>query len=346
MKIAIITIYSINYGNRLQNYALAEYLGQYAKCETIYPSKKYITCTGKLKRIIRIFRGKTKEDMFARFNKNISFSQFYIDDNTNERVKKYYDYFIAGSDQIWNPLFPTTTEREFLSFADPTQRITYAASIGIDELPAQYYKIYKQRINNIPFVSMREERGAEIVKQLTGREVDVVLDPTLLLNSEQWRKVEKKSKYQPTKNYIFQYYLGKNDEYYNDEIEQIAEKYHLEIFKITNKERRAIGPAEFISLLDHSSFVCTDSFHGTVFSILFQKPFITLERPYENGYGNMNSRIDTILSMFHLEERRINKKRCITNDLMSCDFSQCEKILEEQRKKSDNYIKKALHLER
>lgn len=343
-KIAIITIQSLNYGNRLQNYALQEVLNKYGLCKTVYKNNYSIKLSSKIKNYIKILRSKTKADYFSKFNLNIKYETRYIANNKN--IAKKYNYFVAGSDQIWNPLFKFNDDIEFLSFANDDQKIAYAASIGLSDLPEEYVDVYKERLKGFKAISMREEAGTKIVKDLTGRtDVMTVLDPTLLLEKNKWNEISKKSKFQPDKPYVFKYILGIDNHEIDLEIEKIAKSKNLEIFDLKENSKgddRPIGPAEFISLIANSEMVFTDSFHGTVFSLIYECPFYTILRPVQEGYGDMSSRIDTLLNMVNMTNRMVRTVNDIESITCECAFETAKKIIDKKRMESLSFLDKNL----
>ena len=145
----------------------------------------------------------------------------------------------------------------------------------------------------------------------------------MLLEAKEWKKIIDQSTLQMEGKYIISYFLGKRTEEYDSYIIQKAKSMDAEVIDIMNPPsnlEKKIGPSEFLSLLYNSEAVFTDSFHGSVFSILFHKPFIVFERPYEKGYGKMSSRIDTLLDTFSLRKRRINRKDQIDSINLECVF--------------------------
>ena len=218
MKIGIFTINdNENYGNRLQNYALQEILKKKGiKVETIinqknrYGIRYYMV---KLKRIIiRILNLKKdrRKIRFLEFNKNINFTKYAIDENhIPYNMKKRYDYCVTGSDQVWNPNFGRLTDIDLLKFAKPEQRIAFSASFGVSDIPDNFKEKTKTELKKFKAISVREDRGKEIVEELTERkDVQVLVDPTMLLTSEEWDKVANKPEQLKTDKYILNYILG------------------------------------------------------------------------------------------------------------------------------------------
>ena len=342
IKVGIITINNdYNFGNRLQNYALIKYLSNMnIDAENIHK----ISSKQKIKKIIKKFIPKKdyiRSGKFNKFNKNIKTK--YIKDYSFN--KEQYNFFITGSDQVWNPNFAAKNE-QFLDFAKNNQKISYAASIGLPELPKQEKERFKKYLEEFKSISVREDAGKKIVEDLTDRkDVEVLIDPTMLLSQEEWTKILKKPSIKIEKKYILIYFLGKMSEKRKQAIEKIAKEKNYQIINIFDKKSNyyKFGPAEFLYLEKNASLICTDSFHSCVFSILFNRPFVSFDRE-EQHMDNMNSRIDTLISKFKLENRRFNGKE-ITKENLNHDYTEAYKILEKERKKSAEFLKKALDIE-
>lgn len=367
-KIGIITLNGYeNYGNRLQNYALQEVLKNYGYSvdtivfEEIVKDKeqnKLLKLKSKsIKELITSFKLRTinrstynsikiRLEIFKEFtNKYINEVKYFVVDkkklHTNFEFNYKYDYFIVGSDQVWNPNFIDNEDIYFLRFTEKDKRISYAASFGISELPLMYKNMYKNVLKDMKYISVREEDGARITKELINTNVSVHVDPTLLLSKEQWLKVAVKAKNKPQNRYLLTYFLGGIPDTYNKQIQDLARNNSLEIInlgEILEKDTYRTGPGEFLDYICDSSIFCTDSFHGAVFSILFERPFIVYPR---QGSISMYSRINTLLDKFNLNHRKIENVK-LDKEIMKVDFSETAKILQKERKKSDNYFKKAL----
>lgn len=341
-KVAIVTIISRNYGNRLQNYALQETLKKNGmEVETIpvqYKSSFEKQIKLMIKRILSMVTNKYDNDIrWESFDKKIRWSKYTAE---NPKIADKYNYFIAGSDQIWNPTFPFNTNREFLTFADDRKKVAYAASIGLEELPSEYKEKYKNNIAKFKMVSVREEAAADIIERLGCKRPKVVLDPTMLLQSEEWKKLAQNAKVELPQKYVVKYFLGIRNSMYDYYIGQYAQKNSAEIVDITCCNK--IGPNEFLKIIYDSEAVFTDSFHGSVFSILFHKPFMVFERPYEDGYGKMSSRIDTLLKTFSLNNQRVaSANECVEKNV-EWDFEQVDLILREKRKNSIEILMNAI----
>ena len=189
-----------------------------------------------------------------------------------------YDFFIVGSDQVWNPHWVNSSD-VFLEFANSDKRIAYSASFGIGELPKDKEAGFKKGLEGMKHISVRENAGAEIVKKLTGREVPVLLDPTLTLTKDQWDKIVSRPAWYRDEKYILVFFLSKLPELARVEIERIAKENNFKIVELmdeTNIDYYTSTPEEFLYLIKNAGLVYTDSFHCTVFSILFNTAFVKL----------------------------------------------------------------------
>ncbi len=333
MKVGIVTITELdNFGNRLQNYALQEVLKQLGHTvETIpnYITYKYRkTLKYRLKEFIHAVRIKDnkmkssllKQWRFERFDKKyFKFSKFYSTiDYISPELDENYDIFIAGSDQIWNPYFPFNLDFNFLTFAAPNKRIAYSASFGVDNIPQKKVEAFTNYLNGIKYISVREYAGKEIVKKLTNRDIPVLPDPTLLISKNHWKSIAKRPKWlNVNAEYILTYYLGKTTE--RDELLKNIYSIHPEYEKLkiidihyaNNIRQFCITPDEFIYLIQHANLFLTDSFHGAVFSILMETPYVSVKR-IDDGQS-MNSRIDSLYQMLNIVPRDLISTQHIEN---------------------------------
>lgn len=330
----------MNYGNRLQNYALQYFLFK-SDCKscTVFTSKKhknfcyYIAqkIKSQIKRLV-IYNNYTNFDYFEGKIHKTSYCE-YIDTKTHNIGN--YDAIIVGSDQVWNTTFDFVSVNSFLPFPHP-RKIAFSASFGVDAIP------YDQRIvdclNDFKAISVREEAGAKIVEELTGREATVLVDPTMLLTKEEWRKVAKKPK-GAREGFILTYFLSPKCEASKEKLDEIRDGREVyELLNDADKVAGTAGPSEFLWLFDHADLILTDSFHACVFSFLFNKPFVVYDRNWNER--NMNSRLETLLSKFHLERKYAGSG--LENDIWEHDYEEGYKQLEIEREKAIGFLKKAL----
>lgn len=273
---------------------------------------------------------------------------------TLEEIRKTkdlpYDTYIAGSDQIWNYMHTDFLDVFFLEFAKKfnAKRISYAASISVPKIPDDMKKTYQYLTDNIQYLSVRELQGAQLLKEICGKEAKVVLDPTFLLDKAEWMNSVGQN---PLKNerYILVYTLS-GSKYIKQLAKNIAHniKCNKIVFIISNKsfiyennieKQIIVSPTEWVGLMSEATYVVTDSFHGTAFSINFNRPFTTLVNPV----SNMNTRVMSILEITQLKDRIIFDDG--SNNMPSSlhiDFSNVNKIIQEWKYNSIQFLQKAL----
>lgn len=353
-SVAIITIFDLtNFGNRLQNYALQNKLKSFKydvySIRNVYPweytfryiIKKYFQSI--LNRVIPNSKW-MREKNFKEFSSLIKYSNYKIEYGyPDKNISNSFNYIIVGSDQIWNPEF-AGNDYYFLDFVkDRKKKIAYAASIGLSEVDENYALKMKKYLSDFNYISVREDAANEMLTKLTGRnDIKTLIDPTMLLTSKEWERVMKKPKIYKGEKYILLYFLGDLSEKRRSKIEDLAKKEHCKIIEILNPNDPyyTSGPAEFLFLEKNARYIFTDSFHSSVFSIIFNVPFVIFDRE-ENGMGKMNSRIDTLVSTLKLKDRWYNEEE-ITYENLHVDYTEAYKIIDMKRKESEAFLKQAL----
>ena len=271
-------------------------------------------------------------------------------------------HFVAvliGSDQKWLP-GACYGKVAALSFAPKgVRRISYATSLGVSEYPRYCWYMSRKMWNNIDFLSVREQQGADIIKQICGDiPVEVVVDPTYLLQKEEWEElilVEKKL----NERYLFCYFLGNNDESKRC-AKRFAEKNGLKLVSIMSDESfspydkeyadvlvQGERPEGFINWIRGAEMIFTDSFHGTAFSVINEKQFFVFYRKRLDAKQSRNSRIDNILSKWDLKDRLIIDNELDWNSIVpeSIDYKKVNVILNKERERSFSFLNKALHFD-
>lgn len=305
-------------------------------------------------RILAEARGniKYKEELFEQFYKkyvkvgNVQYT------NTQQLIENppHYDGYVVGSDQTWNPYVANAPEAFFLPFVDnDMKKGSYGPSLAVKSLSKDKEKEYKEKLSGFSFLSCREKDGADLLKQITKKEVKSVLDPTMLLSAEDWSEYCKdKVSSEP---YILVYFLGEKLEHRKivDEIQKLTNwkvislpATYLEM-ENGNYEKVWGGPQEFLSLIKNASLICTDSFHGTMFSINFLKNFFTFCKNNDSEETSENSRLYSALNMFGLSNRIIRNAEKINIEDISIDYDKVVPILKEQRKASNEYLENMLY---
>lgn len=359
MKLGIVTIFDLsNYGNRLQNYALSHTLQKKFGCqvETLvscgeqpFENGNYLLWLknriAKACCVVPAFAekkwgvGMTRWSNFYRWSKKqIPTRYVYGQPRLPDAIREQYDFFVAGSDQIWNWRFPATKfDDYFLTFARDAQKIAYAASFGVEDIPQELQKTYQEGLQGFAHLSVREAAGATIVQKLVGREVPILIDPVMLLTREEWRKVAKKPRVDLTKPYVLKYYLGDG----NEDIDRWAKDKGYQVYPLLDPavpKLYSAGPGEFLSLIANAALVVSDSFHCIAFSILFQRPFVVCQR--RDKEGDMHSRLHTLLETFGFQDRWMHL--LAPSQYLHCDASQTDSILQAKRLQAMAYLQTVL----
>lgn len=246
-----------------------------------------------------------------------------------------YDYFITGSDQVWNLEIPFISSLEFLCFAPPYKKIAYAASFGMGEFSMDKQKIIEDRLKDFTNISVREYSALAILEKAGIFDARVLVDPTMLLTAEQWERIECEPEFKVDKEqYVLVYILEEDKTDVMERVERMASanKWEvIDIYDLSKYQYYGIGPAEFIYLIHHAAYICTNSFHATVFSVLFHKQFSVYNRE------GLNTRISTLLQMLNLENVVDKEKMKVV------DYVQVDQIIEEQKLIALNYLKERIY---
>lgn len=339
-KIAIVTILSNNLGNRLQNYALQEIIsGLGYTVETLQKGKRNTKISRYLKYWVKccVKKGDWK---FRRFDLKINWSPYSLAvQGDKERIAETYDYFVAGSDQVWNPNFGGTTDDSFLKFAPERKRIAYAASFGVAKIPNPLLDKYNDYLKGFSAISVREKQAVKMVEQFEGCHAVHVLDPTFLVPVGRWKQIAippKKGKY------VLKYLLGEEQEDCDALIEGVFDNIEvIDVKKLLCSRRKTIGPEEFLGLIQNAQMVCTDSFHASVFSTIFEKPFVIFERA--DSEKDMSSRIDSLCEMLALNEHRFSSECFVISEVLSPDYQKTFALLEKEKEKAMQFLKNVLN---
>lgn len=372
MRVGIVTLYrGYNYGTSLQAYALKKYISSLGyDAQIIWTDENTESGRdvriGKIFRIIRrsVIRPALFKRTFLGYKNSLTaemsqaIKQKFLDFTKEElqvqgmnmkELKKFAvsdgtAAVVCGSDQIWSAAGANVEPLYFLQFVPEEKRVAYAPSFGSSTVPSYNRKLIQKYLKGFAHISVREDQGAKIVKELTGRDVAVVLDPTLL---QKW-DVEKKVIEE--KDYIVAYFLNEPSQAALESLKKASEKLtcpivafpykHLSYNEIQEIVYPDIGPKEFVSVIKNAKCVYTDSFHGTAFSINLQVPFWTFSRNYK-GVVEQSSRITSLLEKMNLTERYITSQSVCDAD-SNLDFSFAQKKLERERIISKRYLSEAL----
>lgn len=272
----------------------------------------------------------------------------------SKKCKNNYSAILVGSDQLWLP-GNIAADYYTLNFVpDDINSIAYSTSFGQSSLPKDTAKKASIFLKRIKHIGVREETGQELVKQLAGRTVPVVCDPTLLFTGAEWMVIQEKVAI-IKEPYILCYFLGKNSRH-RDFAKRLKKETGCKIVALTHMDEYVKGddkyaditpydidPADFLNLIRNASYVCTDSFHCSLFSILYKKIFFAFRRYTEKTKQSTNSRLDTLFKLAGITGRLKNGDEDITNCLnQKIDFEKAHEKLERVRKASYGYLSKAI----
>lgn len=263
-----------------------------------------------------------------------------------KRIGKKYNKFICGSDQVWCTTSLYVDPLMYLRFAPKKKRIAYAPSLGRDFIPNYNKRKIRKYINDIPFVSVRESVGKRLIAELTGRNVPVVLDPTLLVDRSFWDS--RKALLEKKEDYILCYFLSTPTMKTQNKILEFLRGQRIKIIALNSRLEYVenevevmypdCGPAEFITYVENAKSILTDSYHGMLFCIIYHKKFWSIKREY--GEYDQSSRQLSVLAMFNLKEYY-----CDVDDTLiqkDIDYLEVEEILHKKRIESLKYLRGAL----
>ncbi len=251
---------------------------------------------------------------------------------------------IAGSDQLWDSTSLYVDPMYYLRFAPMSKRISFSTSMGHEFVPTYNVSKLRKWISEFNCLSVREDSGVKLIKELCGRDSFHLLDPTLLLNGETWRKeLETPQKEKP---YVLAYFLDTPSPQAKLCINKLKKSYQCDVIAIPYEHEDMsyaskivpTGPLEFLSLVDHATAVVTDSFHGTAFSINLHTPFFVFDRNYGSAHSQ-SSRVVSLLKKLELLDRYEPQE----NIPLDLDFAHAEHILDVERKTAISYLKEAIN---
>ncbi len=360
MKVGIMTYHHSkrSYGACLQAFALANVCKKYvSQVELVnyqndYEKKAYKRGSGSLlteaKRLVNFLaRVIVYSAWYSPYN-NISFlDSFYgcvskdMYHNIDDLKNLHYDALITGSDQVWNPeITGGIDEAFFLNFSDARKRISYAASMGSYSLDQNEKNQYKKLLSNFTSISVREDFAKKQLQELTEKDIKVVLDPTLLLDHSEWKeRIPDLCEVNKPEKYILTFFVTHGFTSYSSSVKKYSEELSLPIWNIQAHRRKYNGVdrvvqtptiGEFLQLIQNASLIITNSFHGTAFSIIFHKDFVSLVN------ADNPTRVKNLLDILNLSER-INVP---VESLEDCiNYDEVDTILDPLRKESETWLK-------
>ncbi len=367
-----------NYGGMLQAFATVKMLESRGIDYELIRYKKKLTITEKIRSVPRLLNGVLLNDKYEAFLKKQgmkkhpefakndavrmkAFEQFKNKAFTKLSPEfcgykglcegaKRYDAVVTGSDQLWSPAGLPTNFYNLMFVPNHIRKISYASSFGVGQIPWYQKKRTADFLKRLDYISMRENRGSEIVKELIGLDAPVILDPVFNFDKGQWEKLIpiKKEMDEP---YIFAYFLGANPEY-RKQVRKLAESTGLKIVALRHMDQYVeddesfgdyapydVAPDRFLNLLRGAEYVCTDSFHGTCFSIINEKKFMIFNRYANTSATSKNSRIDSLCQNLGVSDRRFSGDISTIQKIIDYEKVYCK--LAKLKQKTDQYINAA-----
>ena len=362
-RIGIITYHrSQNYGAQLQAYATRTalekmgYRAEVIDCNRIGQVVKLFHWNfSSLKGFLGALRNnalslvseKKRRRLFAAFSEQkIGLSAPCHTRTELESLCAEYDAVITGSDQVWHPQICEGNTAFFLDLPlRPEQKIAYAPSFGVPDYTEEDAQRYMPLINDIAHLSVREEAGQALIRRRLNREAPLVLDPTMLLTREDWDTIARPA---PYRRYLLYFTILDEPPGTDALVRRIAAERGLRIVRIGRLKdilkrgfinARANGPQEFLGLVRDADFIITSSFHGSVFSILYQKDFLCI---FNNN--NRNSRLETLARRLGIESCFVHDVKNI-NTFTACqtpDYTTAAKRLAQGKEESLAFLRQAL----
>lgn len=358
MKVGILTLpNSTSYGASLQMFALYQALKkENVEPEIINYQNLYmkegrhtsVSRNSRVKKVCSAMLHMRLKQKFHRFEKSM---RMYPRKPLNQSdmlsaVSSRYDAAICGSDQVWNPDITGSDLSYFLSFCGPnTKRVSYAPSFGRTILPEDFQALIRRELEMFTQLSVRETDGQKLLKKIIEKDVPIVLDPSFLLDCNEWMQQE--SKYGVCNEPYILYYTVRSSHSLLRFCMDLAKKKNMKVVVVggnifsnllgRNRDIHYacdIDPREWLYLLHHAQCVVTNSFHGTAFSINYQKDF------YVEFSSLTNSRLENIIRIFGLEDRVIKDGKALSE--ASINYFMIADTMDALRKQSIDYLRKAV----
>ena len=369
MKLALLSFHNAaNYGAALQSYAFEKFLTdkgydceyinyvntsrahEYSMSWHIWDSLKH----GKLKNAVAYTLGSPfmtlRKWRFNRFYDNYlkKTSKIYKTSDDAAELNGIYDRFIVGSDQVWNPACNGDDTAFLLDFVkNSRERISYSSSFGVDSIDEKHTASYKQNLSAFHALAVREKIGCEIVKNLTGRDAQLVLDPVMLLSKEQWMQLIPMGG--KRENYVFSYTNrdSQTADFFRTGYKLNGKKHYVlsrytrpqDFLSSTVRVKYCMSPQEFVSVIANAELVISASFHCLAMSIILNRPFVAIL----TGDKGKDERPLNILRALDLESRILRPGMTVKDILEPIDWDLVNKKIELLRESSVDYLRRAIN---
>lgn len=369
-----------NYGTSLQGYAMLKKIQQLGHEVEVIQYTKRLSVRQKMKFVVNALRAGewenikhrlTSKQMLKKYpayaadiaertkavdaykqKKLIPLFHEYIGYDALCRGSLNYDAVVVGSDQVWTPMSLPNKFFNLLFVDDRVRKVAYASSFGVSEIPSFQRKATGAYLDRFYKIGVREQRGKEIVEELSHQKAMVVADPTMLLSREEWEQEIADAHTTVEESYIFCYFLGTNQEA-RKAAKELKEKTGYKIITIRHMDEYVpedeffgdeapynVDPNDFVKYISQATYVCTDSFHCTVFSIIFHRQFMTFYRFAATNKTGRNSRIDSLLNILGLQDRLYAGNISVIDNSISYD--KVDEKLKSLRENSLEFLKNSL----
>lgn len=359
-KVGIITFHFVNnFGGVLQAYALKKFISEQCDVEAeiidyrnwfirLCDRIRLLPITTNIYEIVSGFRTmlerierRHKFGLFTKYNSNITkkYNSFWQLKNNPPHDDKY----ICGSDQIWNPFITMGLSKSyFLRFVDnPSNKIAYAPSFGSSDIPSKYKKTVSKYLEDINYLSAREKTGADLIYQLTGKRVDILIDPTFLLDRSDWNEMGR-NPLNSTEPYILLYIMQRDEKVY-DYARKLKDNLGIKVVEISRYGYQpgfvdatlvSVGPEEFLGLFRDASYVCTNSYHGLIYSLIFEKELCLIPSK------RFSARISNLLALLNINAETENEK--LGNIKIDYDIDYLHSVITHEREKAKKYLRESM----
>lgn len=382
-KIGCVIAYSVghnNYGTSLQGYAMLKKIQQLGYEIEVIHYEKRLTLPQKIKFVVNAIRAGEWKTIVVRLTAKKTLKKYpqyaagiakrtqavnaykakkllplfhtYVGYDALHKGAFNYAAVVVGSDQVWTPMSLPNKFFNLLFVDDSVRKVAYASSFGVSKIPVFQRKATGAYLDRFYRIGIREERGKEIVEELSHQKATVVADPTLLLTCEEWETEIDDARYNESEPYIFCYFLGTNQEA-RKAANELRQKTGYKIITIRHMDEYVpedeqfgdeapygVDPNDFVKYISKAAYVCTDSFHCTVFSILFHRQFMTFYRFTTTNKTGRNSRIDSLFNILGLQDRLYAGNISAIDHLITYDT--VDEKLKKLREQSLDFLKNSL----
>lgn len=372
-----------NYGTSLQGYATLRMVRALGYQPEAILYRKQFTLLQKIKLVVmmvlcggtsgklRVVKERIHRALHPDFARNLAVRTRAVDRYKAEKLlpwfREYRGYealrrgslnyaaVLVGSDQVWSPMSLYTGFYNLLFVDDSVPKLSYASSFGVSTLPSFQIRRTREYLERFTRIGVREVRGKEIVESISGKQATVVADPTLLLTREEWAEEIRDCRTPSAEPYIFCYLLGTNAEA-RAAVRELKAATGLKVIAIRHLDEYVaedeslgdeapydVSPDDFVKLISEAEYVCTDSFHCTVFSIIFHRRFMTFYRFRQGSRTSRNSRIDSLLGLLGLQQR-LYTGNIVEQIRQPIDYERVDGTLRGFREQSLRFLEDSLKL--